>query len=188
MESPENEDNTPLHEGEKNSAQKNDLKKAGGPEKKTGWESMLPPVGTGQFWNNLVIVVVVLLALTAAYSYSVSHAVKQEELSISNVAESVKKGEVKTIIVRGDTLEINYTDETKTKGTARKERDAAITDSLSKLGVTGEQISKVSIDVQDETGFRFWLVTLAPFIFPAVLIGFFAWFFLRQVRERGCRR
>ncbi|MFM2374189.1 MAG: cell division protein FtsH, cell division protease FtsH, partial [Candidatus Parcubacteria bacterium] len=166
------EPTTPTPEGE------------GVPSKKE-WQVPLPPLGPGQFWNNVATAVLVLLLLASAYSWSASKAEQTEELALSSVAEAVKKGEVKSIIVRGDALEVAYKDETKKQGTAKKENDAAITDTLMNLGVTAEQVATVSIDVQDETGFRFWLLTLAPFLFPAVLIGFFAWFFLRQVKGAG---
>lgn len=158
---------------------------ANGNQKKSEWNIPLPPLGPGQFWNNLATVILVLLVLTSIYSYTATHSDKKEELTLSAVAEAVKKNEVKSIIVRGGTLEVLYTDETRKTGEAKKERDAAISDTLMNLGVNPEQFSKVAIDVQDETGFRFWLVTLAPFLFPALLIGFFAWFFLRQVRGAG---
>ena len=187
MDLPNNDDKTPQAGGDANVP--NISKKpieldVNGNEKKGDWTSMLP-LGPGQFWNNLVTVVLVLLLLASVYSWSAARSVAKEEVTLSQVAESVKSGTVKSIIVRGDTLEVSYNDETKKHGTAKKERDSAISESLSKLGVSSDQVSKVSIDVQDETGFRYWFVSLAPFLFPGILIGFFAWFFLRQVKGAG---
>jgi len=149
-----------------------------------GWSSLVP-LGPGQFWNNLLTVLLVLFLITTAYSYTATRVDGKDQVTLSKIAEDMKQGNVKSVIVRGDTLEVLYTDETKKHGEAKKERDAAISDTLMNLGVSAEQFSKVSIDVQDETGFRFWLQTLAPFLFPAILIGFFAWFFLRQVKGAG---
>jgi cell division protease FtsH len=172
--------NTPHDERDR---EERDPNEQGGEKKE--WHMPLPPLGPGQFWNNLATAVLVLLLLAAAYSWSATHAVSKDEVTLSSIAESVKKGEVKTIVVRGNTLEVTYKDETKKQGEAKKENDAAISDTLANLGVNAEQIAGVSIDVQDETGLRFWLLTLAPFLFPALLIGFFAWFFLRQVKGAG---
>jgi len=159
-------------------------KKDGKKDGKGEWQEMIP-LGPGQFWNNLAIAVLVLLLLAVAYSWSATHVTLTDDVTLSQVADSVKKGEVKAIAVRGDSLEVTYTDETKKHGVAKKERDAAISDSLTKLGVTADEIAKSGIAVKDETGFRYWFVSLAPFLFPGVLIGFFAWFFLRQVRGAG---
>ena len=41
------------------------------------------------------------------------------------------------------------------------------------------------ISVENETGFKFWLSNLAPFIFPLVLLGFIIWFFTRSVKGAG---
>lgn len=143
------------------------------------------PVGPGNFWNNILSTVLFLIALSFVYSYMSDTAQKPEELSISQIAEQVKKEEVKEIVVKGSTLEINYNDETRTKGVAKKENDAAITDTLVNLGVTVDQISKVAINVKDESGFKYWISNLAPFLFPLVLLGFIIWFFTRSVKGAG---
>ena len=56
---------------------------------------------------------------------------------------------------------------------------------LTNLGVTTEQISAVQISIENESGFRYWLLNLAPFLFPLILLGFIIWFFTRSVRGAG---
>lgn len=143
------------------------------------------PIGPGNFWNNLLSTVLLLIVLSLLYSHLTGQREEPEQLSISDVAEQIKAGEVTTIVVRGGTLEVSYTDETRKAGEAKKEADAAVTDTLTSLGVTPEQISAVSIDVQRETGLAYWIGVLSPFLFPLLLIGFIAWFFLRSVRGAG---
>lgn len=143
------------------------------------------PVGPGNFWNNILSTVLFLIALSFIYSYSNDPAGKPEEFSISQIAEQVKRDEVHEIVVKGSTLEIHYNDETRKEGVSKKENDAAITETLTNLGVTTEQISQVTINVQNESGFRYWLSNLAPFIFPLVLLGFIIWFFTRSVKGAG---
>lgn len=143
------------------------------------------PVGPGNFWNNMLSTVLLLIVITFAFSYLTDTAVEPEQLSISEVVQQVKDGEVKEIVVRGSTLEIAYTDETRTPGEAKRETDAAISESLANLGVTAEQLSAVKIDVQRETGFAFWLGNLAPFIFPLLFLGIIIWFLTRSVKGAG---
>lgn len=143
------------------------------------------PLGPGQFWNNLLITIVLLLILTTAYSYLADKTDVPDEVALSALADQVKKNEVKTITMRGETLEIVYKDESRKHGESKKESDAALTETLTNYGVTGDQLAQVTIEVKDQTGFRFWLATLAPFLFPLLLLGFLAWFFLRQVRGAG---
>jgi len=143
------------------------------------------PVGPGNFWNNILSTVMLLIVLTFIYSYITDSTTNPEELSISQVAEQIKAGEVKELIVKGSTLEVSYTDETKNVGEAKKENDAAITETLMNLGVSPEQIAGVTIDVQNESGFLYWLGNLSPFLFPLILLGFIVWFFTRSVRGAG---
>lgn len=155
------------------------------PQKQTGFGMKLPKVGPGNFWNNVLSTLLLLLLLTSLYSYITNRLDAPEEVSVSQIAEQIKAGEVKAIIIKGNTLEATYTDETRGRAHAKKETDAAVTETLTNLGVTSDQLSKVTIDVQNESGIRFWLLSLAPFLFPLLLLGLLAWFFLRQVRGAG---
>lgn len=119
------------------------------------------------------------------FSYITESRVKPEELTITEVVKQVKAGEVKEIVVRGSALEISYVDETKNPGEARREVDASITESLINLGVTVEELSKVTIDVQRETGFMYWFGNFAPFLFPILFLGVIIWFFTRSVKGAG---
>lgn len=143
------------------------------------------PVGPGNFWNNILSTVLFLIALSFVYSYITETAKKPEEFSVSQVAEQVKRGEVKEIVVKGASLEVYYNDETRAQGLSKKERDAAITETLTNLGVSIDQISHVVVNIQDESGFKFWISNLAPFLFPLILLGFIIWFFTRSVKGAG---
>ncbi len=143
------------------------------------------PVGPGNFWNNILSTVLFLIALSFLYSYTTNPVGKPEEFSISQVAEQVKRDEVREIVVKGSTLEIYYNDETRTQGVSKKENDAAITETLTNLGVTVDQVSGIIINVQNESGFKYWIGNLAPFLFPLILLGFIIWFFTRSVKGAG---
>ncbi len=152
---------------------------------KGGIGSHMPKVGPGNFWNNILSVLLVLLILTTLYSYVADQSQKPEEISVSQIAEQIKNDEIKGIVVKGSTIEVAYRDEARTPAEAKKENDAAVTETLTSLGVSAEQLSKVTIDIQNESGFRFWFLSLAPFLFPLLLLGVLAWFFLRQMRGAG---
>ena len=143
------------------------------------------PVGPGNFWNNLLSTVLLLVLMVSVYSYFVEQQEQPDEVSVSEVAAQLKGGEISEIIVRGTNLEITYTDETRNQATAKKETDAAITDTFANLGVTTEELAAVKIDVQNETGLAFWLTTLAPFLFPILFLILIIWFFTRSVKGAG---
>ncbi len=143
------------------------------------------PVGPGNFWNNVLSTVLLLIVLTFLYSYISDTQIEPEEISISQIAERVKSGEVESITVRGSELHVKYTDETRTPSISKKENDAAITETLTNLGVTSGQVSNVQIAVENESGAGYWISNLAPFVFPLLLLGVIIWFFSRSVRGAG---
>lgn len=143
------------------------------------------PVGPGNFWNNMLSTVLLLIFITAAFSYLTNTTVPPEELTISDVVGQVKNNEVKEIIVRGAMLEVAYRDETRNKGEAKRETDAAVSDSLTNLGVSADQLASIAIDVQRETGFGYWLGQFAPFLFPLLFLGIIIWFLTRSVKGAG---
>ncbi len=159
-----------------------------GGEKKKNSRLRMPdgmPVGPGNFWNNVLSTVLLLIALTFVYSYIADTGEKPEEISVSQIAERVKAGEVNKIVVKGSTLEVFYSDETRNRSESKKENDAAITETLTNLGVSTEQISAMQISVENESGLGYWISNLAPFLFPLILLGFIVWFFTRSVRGAG---
>ena len=170
----------------KQSTQKDSPKNGG--EKQKNSRLKMPdrmPVGPGNFWNNVLSTVLLLVALTFFYSYIADTGEKPEEISVSQIAERVKAGEVNKIVVKGSTLEVYYVDETRNRSESKKENDAAVTETLTNLGVSTEQISSIQISVENESGFRYWISNLAPFLFPLILLGFIVWFFTRSVRGAG---
>ena len=143
------------------------------------------PVGPGNFWNNVLSTVLLLIFITAAYSYVADTSQEPEQLSISDIVSQVQNGEVKEIVVRGQQLEVNYVEEGRNSGEAKKETGTAVSETLTNFGVTPEQLSGVEIDVQNETGFAYWLGNFAPFIFPLIFLGVIIWFFTRSVKGAG---
>ncbi len=143
------------------------------------------PMGPGNFWNNLLSLVLLLILVSAAYSYVAERQVKVEEVSLSNIAAEVKEGKVKEIVVRGSKLEVAYLDESRAKAEGKKENDSSITETLTNLGVTAEELSTVTIDVKNETGAAYYLSTFAPFIFPLIFLILIVWFFTRSVKGAG---
>ncbi len=142
------------------------------------------PVGPGNFWNNLLSTVLFLILIMALFSYFADEQ-QPEDLSLAQVVSQVKNGEVREIIVRGAILEVAYNDETRVRGEAKRETDAAVSETLSNLGVTPEELSRVQISVERETGAGYWASVLAPFIFPLLFLGIIIWFFTRSVKGAG---
>lgn len=139
-----------------------------------------PPMGD---WGNFTSTLMVLALLAVLYAYFWNSESEPELVPLTTVATDVRLGSIETITISGDNLAIAYRDGTKKK--SKKETDASLSESLSRYGLTGEELGTVAIEVQSESGFKYWFFNLAPIILPLILIGVFVWFLSRQVRGAG---
>jgi len=141
----------------------------------------MPAKGGG--WNNITSIVLVVLILASLYSFFFGQKVDVKDVTLSQLAADIKTDSVKSIIVEGDKLTATYTDTS--KKLSKKESNTALSTTLSNYGLKADEISKVSIEVKDQSGFQFWFFTLAPIILPLILIIVFIWFLSKQVRGAG---
>ncbi len=148
--------------------------------KQRGWRSLL---GGPSFFGNLATTVLIFLILMSAYSLIESFSRPSIDIPLSVVAADVAEGKVKSITVKGDLLDLIYTDES-TK-VSRKDPSAGLPETLATYGVTPAELAEVSITIQGQSGFEFWFLTLAPILLPILFIAFLFWFLSRQVKGAG---
>ncbi|MBP7741454.1 MAG: ATP-dependent zinc metalloprotease FtsH [Candidatus Pacebacteria bacterium] len=139
--------------------------------------------GTSGFAGNFLSTVLIFLLLISAYSLFTTHGAEKEHISLSRVATDVKAGSINTIKVEGNNLELSYKDGT-TK-LAMKDPDASLPATLTDYGATPDQLSSVAITIANESGFKYWFLSLAPILLPILFIGFLFWFLSRQVKGGG---
>ncbi len=133
--------------------------------------------------GNAAGAVVVFMLITALYLVVSGDSKIVPEVPISELAQSVSKGEVKNILVEGDTLTITYQDDM--VKTSKKEVGSALSQTLFNYGVSSESLAKTGIEIKNETGFMYWLVNILPFLLPIVFILIFFWYLSRQVKGAG---
>ncbi|MCX6702012.1 MAG: ATP-dependent zinc metalloprotease FtsH [Candidatus Zambryskibacteria bacterium] len=132
----------------------------------------------------VVSVALIFIVLSTAYSLiSDSVSKKTEVVSLSQVSTDIKANLVKSIVVQGDSLTVEY--KTGSTTVSKKETSEALSQTLVNYGVTKEQISQVKIDIQNENGLGYWLLNLSPIIFPILFILVFIWFISRQMKGAG---
>lgn len=150
------------------------LKKSGG-ENRGG--------GGNRIWFNVFIAFLIFLAIITLYSFIAPNNTTSNEISISELANQIEAENVKSIMVRGDTLSIVYNNDEQKE--AKKEEGTALSETLTNYGVSAEKFKKVAVTVESQSGFGYWLISLAPIILPILFIIFFLWFITRQVRGAG---
>jgi cell division protease FtsH len=135
-------------------------------------------------WMQLALAAVIFLILSAGYSAVKDYiAQKNETVPISQIADDITAGKISSIIVQGDAITATYTSGA-TK-TSQKETEDSLTQTLANYGITPAELAVVKINIEDETGLRFWFLTLAPMLFSAALIFGVIWYLSRQLRGGG---
>jgi len=134
----------------------------------------------GQFGNQIVGTLLILLVLLALYSAVFESRPTPAAVPLSELAQDISRGEVASLTIAGDKLEAVYVSGEIKR--SRKEAERGLSETLLAYGVTPAQLIKVELAVKDESGFSFWFLTLLPILIPIIFVIVFFWFISRQVR------
>ena len=136
-----------------------------------------------KFGVNIAGALIFFMLITALYLVVSGDGKVTPQVSISELANSVITGNVKTILVEGDKLTVTYqNDEVKE---SKKEVGAPLSQTLSDYGVTAEAFAKTNIQIKEESGFGFFLMNVLPYLLPIVFILIFFWYLSRQAKGAG---
>lgn len=134
--------------------------------------------------KNVFIFITVFVAVMLIFSVFNSQANQPETLAFSELVNKVQQGQVEKVVVEANLLTVTTTDGQTFEVT--KESDS-VPSLLADYGVAPENIQSVAIEVQENTGFGFWLGAILPFALPFILIVFFFWIMMRQVQGANNR-
>ncbi|MEN6435972.1 MAG: ATP-dependent zinc metalloprotease FtsH [Anaerolineaceae bacterium] len=125
----------------------------------------------------LFIAIVALLV----YNYGSSNN-STKALSINEVAQGIKDGEITRIVENDDRLTIYYATEG-SQGTSTKESSATLIEQLIQLGVTPDELqpNKISIEIKAPSPLVGVLTTLG-YILPFIFLGAAFFFIMRQAQ------
>lgn len=135
------------------------------------------------FFSQIITAILVFALLSGLYSIITGKNEKPEAISLSAVATLVTDGQVQEMVVRGNTLNITTTDGL--LKTSKKEPESSITETLVNYGVPSEILAQSNIDIKNESGIGYWLLTMLPILIPVLFMLFFFWFLFAQARGGG---
>lgn len=135
-----------------------------------------------KFMKNIGFVVFLFLVLSGIMILYSSPEKKPANIGLSDLVTEINSGTVKSILVKGNDLEIEKTDGGKAK--ASKESESSLTETLANYDVDKEKLKSVTITVKEPSGFGYWAAVILPFLLPFLLISAFIWFMMRQA-QRG---
>src|SRR6056297_2049099 len=107
--------------------------------------------------KNFLIFFLLIAGLFSTFS---NQQQEDKTASLSYLADQVKQGQVKEIVVEGDQLKVSLNNgDTKE---VKKETQDSLSATLGNLGVSGEKISQANIKVKEESGWEYWAKNLLP--------------------------
>jgi cell division protease FtsH len=141
------------------------------------------PKGKGNFSTSILGALIFFMLITGLYLMVSGNGKATPQVSISELANSVVAGNVKTIVVEGDKLTITYQNGDVKE--SKKEVGSPLTQTLFDYGVNATAIAKTDIQIKDEGGFGYFLINILPYLLPIVFILLFFWYLSRQVKGAG---
>lgn len=131
----------------------------------------------------ILMAISIFMAMVFVYSIISGEDTKVKDFTLSDLSKAVKAGEVEKIVISGGDVDVELRD--KTKAHTKKEPESALSDTLSRYGVTSDELSNTPITIKEESGFLYWILNILPFLAPVLLVVFFLWMLTRQAKGAG---
>ncbi len=133
-----------------------------------------------KLYKNILGAVFVLFTIAAVFSFFAETGSAVKDLSIDQLVAKINAGQVAKVVVNGNTLEIELKDGT--RGRARKETEAGLTETLKNFGLDDRLLRDINFEVQEESGLRFWMGIIIPTVLPIIVILIIFWTVFRQAK------
>ena len=142
---------------------------------------MLNPSNAMKFlYKNIFWAIAILLAASLAFSLIADLSSAPAALPLSGLAEKINNGDVASITVHENTLDVVLAD--KSAATAEKEAEAGLTETLKNYGVDPDALAKVTLTVEGQSTGRFWASVLIPTLLPIIAMFAIFWIIFRQAK------
>lgn len=123
---------------------------------------------------------VVLIFGVLVYGYEAfSNREEKQVVALSVIASEVKLGNIKELVVSGDTITATKKDDTQVK--AKKETQTGIVETLIDYGVSTTTLSTLAITIDQDRGASFWL-SLLPILLPVIFLALMIWWLARGIK------
>ncbi len=126
-------------------------------------------------WSVLTLIIIALL-----FSFFMGPVTSPQNLSLNQLVDKIDAGQVAKVIVSGSDLAITLKDGS--AAVSKKENESGISETLKNLGVSTTALSAVDLEVQDQSGWAYWLGVFGPTLISIIAIGFIFWLMFRQAR------
>ncbi len=130
----------------------------------------------------VLLVFAILLLISGTIAFFQSPFSAKTQVPLSQVVSQINQGQVKTITVHGDQLDIVLNDKDQ-KEQSKKEPGSSLSQSLNNLGADKSKLEHVSIDIQKESGAWYYISNLLPIVLPFLFVLVIFWFMFGQAQK-----
>jgi len=136
--------------------------------------------------KNIGIALLILLLVLSIFGLYGRPLTDSEDVTLSRVVTEIEGGNVANIAVKQEELTVTLKN-SNTKLVTQKEAGTSVTETLTNLGISNEQLRAIDLSVEQPSGFRFWTGALLPILLPFLLLGAFLWFMMRSAQVASNR-
>ncbi len=135
------------------------------------------------FLKNFLAVFLVLLVVAGVLGLTRANQDKKpESVDIGKLVQEINAGQVQKVTVQGDLLTALMKDPNAKQQEVKKEAGESFGDVMKNYGVSDAARANVSVEIKDESSWKFWAGNLLPAIIPLVIIMVFLYFMTRSVQ------
>ncbi|MDD2753179.1 MAG: ATP-dependent zinc metalloprotease FtsH [Candidatus Portnoybacteria bacterium] len=133
--------------------------------------------------KNFFIILVLFILISGVFSMLGNPKNTPKIVSLTELAQQINNGQIDKITVNDQDLAVSLKNSTTTEAST-KELESGLTESLKNYGVDPAKLQQVQIDIQQASGWKYWLSNIIfPFVLPLALMGLFLWFMMRQAKQ-----
>lgn len=134
-----------------------------------------------RFWKNILWAIVTLLFVSFLFSLFAEPAKAPTTLNLNQLVDKIDAGQVTQIKVNGNDLAITMKDGS--QAIAEKETESGISETLKNLNVSSTALASVDLEVQNQSGWDYWMGLLLPTVLPLLLFALIFWYMFRSARS-----
>lgn len=135
--------------------------------------------------KNFAIFFLVFVMIAVFFSFQGDGFSQPERVGINKFIEHVNNENVEKVVVEGAEMEVTLKDGAEIQ--VKKESGETLSELLSNYDVSKERILGINVQVKENEGLDYWLVTVLPFLLPFLLIAGFIYFMMRSAQGANSR-
>ncbi|MGI9118289.1 MAG: ATP-dependent zinc metalloprotease FtsH [Minisyncoccia bacterium] len=132
------------------------------------------------FGRNFGVIVIVLMVVVFGYEAIVQNKSEVTEVSMADVATSIKNDSVKKVTIKGNDVTVLKNDGSKIR--TEKEPESSLSETLVQYGITADMLAKANISVESQSGLGYWVMALLPIFLPIIFIALLVIILTRQMK------